>query len=1120
MRAAPATSGHAASSEATAEANAVFGGDSLPPMPDLPPEASADFFAGGAPPASAQRAARVMASRWFFGSSAAICFVNALLFSLWPAEMAALPRLIMVAGFLLLGVGSLAALRLPLERAEAAMLAATLLAVLVISGSSLLLGWGVTAPGLGFLALLVCFVAALCPPWHAGVAFAGSLLAIAALAAVQTLWQGALPLNVAPPPADLGLRLVVHLMALGAGLLGGLRLADVLRRYARVAAERERRFRGLLGLAADAYWEVDADYRLVAASLPREDGVPLGVSDGIGERPWQLPHFGCDAELLDQVQADLDARHAFRDLPVTWRVDTGHTLHLLVSGEPRLDEQGRFLGYWGVARNVSAAHRARQALAATETRYQELFACIPSPLVLHRGGRILDANPAALAMFGHAELESMLQTELLSVYEPGDSRERARGRDEQLVSMPLGEPLPVAEFRLIGRAGRALVARATAVRVESDGQPASLSIFVDDTERKAAEDAVRRSETLLSHLVASSPDIITLTELESGRFVMVNQTFERLIGWSANEVIGRNAIDLGIWRISEDRERFVAALRTEGRVRDMAVDFVTRDGQPVSMLASGARFTLDRRDYLVINARDVSASERARLEREAILDNTSLGVAVTRRRHFVMTNPALEQMYGWPAGGLLGQSARVVWGSDEDYEEVGRAMRPTLLRGESMEVERTVQRRDGSPFRARIVGKAIYLGSPGHGMVWIVEDVTEQHRVADALRRARDEAEAASRAKSAFLANTSHELRTPLNGMLGLAQLARVPGLDEQRRGQYLEQIVDSAQSLAEILSDILDLSKIEAGKLHTVAEPFDLRALLHALQRGYATLAQARGLTLALEIGPGLEGQVNGDALRVRQILSNYLTNALKFTEQGGVRLRVGRQPAGAVRFEVEDSGPGIDEVTQHKLFKPFSQADDSTTRRFGGAGLGLSICRELAHLMGGEVGVVSGGGAGSCFWVELPLPLTAPAAPPRVPSSALALGPALVLLAEDNPVNMMIATAMLENWGVQVQPASDGRQAVIAVRAAAKAGRPFDAVLMDLQMPVMSGYEATRELRLEFDAEQLPIVALTAAAMVSEREQALAAGMGPFLTKPIDAERLRETLAQVLAGARARQT
>jgi len=619
--------------------------------------------------------------------------------------------------------------------------------------------------------------------------------------------------------------------------------------------------------------------------------------------------------------------------------------------------------------------------------------------------------------------------------------------------------------------------------------------------------------------VATSPDVITLTDLQTGRYAMVNRQFERQTGYSATEVVGRTAVELGVWRNPKDRERFVAAIRDQGRVQDLPTEFATKSGGTLSMLVSGARFAMDRREYLVINARDVSEAERERQQREAILQNASIGIAVTRDQRFVIANPRFEQMYGWPAGALVGQSQRVVWDSDEDYQRIGEVLGPTLARGESAEIEIQARRFDGSTFLGRVTGKAIDPSNPVRGgTIWIVDDITERRQVEQALARARDAAEAANRAKSAFLANTSHELRTPLNQLIGLANLAAAPETAEDRRGQYLAQMSDAARALSDIIANILDVSKIEAGKVELESLPFDLGELLRGIQRGYAALAEPRPIALRLEIGEGVDGWVQGDPLRTRQILSNYLANALKFTTAGEVRLQARRLDASRVRFEVHDTGSGIDEPTQARLFRPFTQADESTTRRYGGTGLGLSICRELATLMGGEVGVQSRLGEGSCFWAELPLPATEQRAPEAaaVPAQRGALQGASVLMVEDNPVNMLIATAMLEQWGVRVEQAADGQQAVQAVQRRAQHGSLFDAVLMDVQMPVMSGHEATRMLRHDFSAEQLPIIALTAAALVSERDQALAAGMNDFLTKPIDAQRLQQALLRCVAARR----
>ncbi len=1095
----------------------------LPGPPDaaaLPAETQIDESLLAEPPESLLEAPRLPAApatrqmaggsvqpriaRYVFYVMTLLGLLGAIVAAQLPLPATRLAPMLLALGALALG--GAASLFVPPRWIERALVSMAVLCVAATSIAALAVGSGFSAPAFALYTLLACILCALVRRRLALPVVALMMLAVSAVSLVSGASMG---------PAYLGLyaKIAAHLVVLACGAAGGLVIAEIVVRHMRAADEREHRFRTLLGIAADAYWELDERYRIVAASS-RRFGV-LGHADdrSLGGLPWDLPEFACSDETLDLLQADLDTRAAFHDLPIHWRLKTGELRHLVVSGEPRFDERGVFTGYWGVARDVTADLRARQALAATETRYQELFSRIPTPLVLHRAGRVIDANPAAVAMFGYESLTAMIGRDLLASYESGDSRERARRRMEDLEHMPAGQGLPVADYRLTGRFGRRVSVRATGVRVEAEDGPAVLSIYVDDTERRAAEEAVRRSEAMLSHLVATSPDVITLTDLATGRYAMVNQSFERITGYTSAEVVGRTWIELGIWHDAAQREGFVEQLRELDRVHEQAATFVSKAGQPVLMRVSGARFAMDRREYVVINARDVTASERDRAEREAILQTAPIGIAVTHRKGFVLANAAMEQMLGWAAGELLGQPREVIWADEASFAGIARQHGERLARGEQAEGDIECRRRDGSTFIGHLIIKPIDpLQRDLGGTLWVLQDVTERRGIEAALARARDEAEAASRAKSAFLANTSHELRTPLHGMLGLADLARTPDIDEARRRQYLEQISESAQSLTGIISDILDLSKIEAGKLQIEATTFDLGEMLRAVCRAYGALAQGRDLTLQLELQPGTDCSVRGDPLRVRQIISNYLGNAVKFTAQGRVHLVASRQGE-CVRFEVHDSGQGITPEVQARLFRPFTQADESTTRRFGGTGLGLSICRELAQLMGGTVGVSSELGRGSCFWAELRLPETA-GLPPAPPQQAQALVQRLrgarVLMVEDNAVNMLIAVAMLERWGVETGQASNGREAIEEIETAAAAGRPYEAVLMDLQMPEMSGYEATRALRARAAGRGVPIIALTAAALVSEREQALADGMDDFLTKPIDADRLSAALAR----------
>ena len=1059
-----------------------------------------------------------MIGRFFFGTISGAAFASAIILSVLPPELPPGLRLVLVGSLVALAVLSGLAARFSARAhfpMNAALCTVALIAMLVAGLLGVVLTDGLHSPAFGFFGLLVFTVSAI-----TGVRYGMALGLVATVEMGLLAWAESTGLirDIAEP-MPLALVLLAQWLLVSCGVVGGSLIFRVLNHYLRAVAEREKRFRGLLRIATDWYWEQDQNFRFTHISEASADVSGIARSDRMNRTPWEIADMGLTAEQLDAHRADLEAHRPFNSLLARRRGASGKWRIVSISGEPRFDAAGVFCGYWGVARDVTGEVRAQRAVTASETRYRELFTRSPSPLFLHRRGVIFDANEAAARLFGFANAAAMNGFDIVSLCPIGPTRDRVIERMAWLESMPVGEGLPVSDFQMFSVDGRALSVQSTAVRVDSIRGPANLAIFFDITARTAVEGALRRSEAMLSHLFATSPDCIALSEGASGRYALVNPTFCRLFGLSADEVVGRTAAELGLWHDPNARERLLALLERDGTVVDFPATLVAKSGAMVSMLFAAGRFVMDQRDYLVINGRDVTESERTRLQHSAILERASIGIAFTRDRQFVQANPYFERMFGWEPGTLLGQPGSVVWPDEDAYGEIGRLAAPLLLAGQPFEAERCMRRRDDSQFWCRLLAQVVDRNDPVRGgTIWIAEDVTERRRLDEALAAARDAAEAASRAKSAFLANTSHEIRTPLNGLLGLARLAMQDGLPDARRQQYLAQILDSAQSLAGIMSDVLDVSKIEAGKFALEDTPFDLRELLQAVHHAYQSLADGKGLALRLSIDASLPFTVRGDPLRVRQILSNFITNALKFTERGEVRIEAGAAPGGALRLAVTDTGPGVSAELQARLFTPFSQGDTSTTRRFGGTGLGLSICRELARLMGGTVGVESRPGQGSTFWAELPLPSATPAdAGAGTEARDIAcLEGARVLMVEDNPVNMMIAVAMLEHWGVRVAQAFDGHAAVEAVHAAARDGAPFDAVLMDVQMPVMGGHEAASELRRHYGKRALTIIALTAAALVSERDEALAAGMNDFLTKPIDAPKLRQTLARHLAAQR----
>ncbi|HBL25239.1 MAG TPA: hypothetical protein DD490_00210 [Acidobacteria bacterium] len=389
--------------------------------------------------------------------------------------------------------------------------------------------------------------------------------------------------------------------------------------------------------------------------------------------------------------------------------------------------------------------------------------------------------------------------------------------------------------------------------------------------------------------------------------------------------------------------------------------------------------------------------------------------------------------------------------------------------------------------------------------------VVENASLQEETRRSLVAAQAASRAKSEFLANVSHEIRTPLNGVIGMSEILVTADLPADFR-EPLEVIKTSAQTLRGLIDNVLDLSKIEAGQLSLERVGFDLTDVLDQVVRLLALPAQEKGIELRREIAAGALGRYTGDAARLRQILVNLLGNGVKFTAAGTVLLQVEpADPAGrdaALRFLIRDTGIGIAPEAQAQLFQPFTQADSSITRRYGGTGLGLAITRRLIELMGGRIALSSTPGEGSTFELVLPfdrdrdLPQAAPDADLKGPQEAQR-SRFRILLADDNEVNRLVAARQLELLGYRFAAVENGEQAVHAFAA----GR-FDAVLMDCRMPVMDGYEATRRLRLQLAGRDIPIIAVTAFALKEDAERCLAAGMTDYLSKPFQISDLAAVL------------
>jgi PAS domain S-box-containing protein len=634
----------------------------------------------------------------------------------------------------------------------------------------------------------------------------------------------------------------------------------------------------------------------------------------------------------------------------------------------------------------------------SEFQLQQILEGSSQGFIVHRAGTPLYANNEMARMVGLETAEDLLAYPNVMIFihpdDVGFVAENVRARLS-------GKEAPDDyEFRLVHIDGRSFWVDCRASRVDWDGGPALLAAFFDIDARKRAEIARQETENLFTKVFQISPDVITLSRLEKGEIVNVNESFCRTLGYEREQVVGRLVADLGIWAEEGFRDRLIAVLREKGGVRDIET--------------------------------------KVRIANGTLID--------------------------------VSFSAEMLRYGDEDL----------LL----------------------VVGR----------------DITERKRLELGLREAKDAAEMAARVRSAFLATMSHEIRTPMNGIIGMAQLLQDGELDPDQRDK-VEVVRQSGVAMMSLLNDILDFSKLETGKMSVIPVEFDMRELVGSVGDLMAPLAHDKGLDLATDIEDAMPAALVGDPSRLRQILLNLIGNAIKFTDQGQIGLAAHvqetREGGPLVCLRVSDTGPGIAEDAQKRMFDDFTQLDGQSP----GVGLGLSICRRLAELMGGSIEVASSPGAGSEFSVFLPFRNAEPkklevvSAKSKGPQQSLAdWAEAIdILVAEDDPVNRMVAQGLLEAVGRRVTLVGDGNAAVDAV-----ARGSYGLVLMDVQMPVMDGVEATRKIRSLADPSKsgIPIIAMTANAVTEDIQRYMDAGMDGLVLKPILRNELERELAAVLSG------
>ena len=806
-------------------------------------------------------------------------------------------------------------------------------------------------------------------------------------------------------------------------------------------------------------------------------------------------------------------------------------------------------------RDISERKKMEADLQEARNRLSAVVTTIPDMIWMKdTAGAYLACNPEFERLFNAPENEiigksdyDLVDRSIADIFHEKDQEAIATG----VMRIDEGEVV----YRSDGR--RVILETRKMPVMGADGRTVGvLGIGRDITRRIQMEETLLESEAQLKMAMDLAKLAKWEYDVKSGMFAFDNQ-FYKLYGTTAEREGGTlmTAEDYARKFIPPEESAFVAGgideilanssnqlehriIRADGEERFIAVHGeAVRDQTGRIVKIRGANQDVTERRKAEEELR--KSEERLRSlanEQRTIIDTAHIGITKIQDRIQIWCNEAMTGIFGYSRDELLNMPVRKYYPSEDSYEQVGLDAYPILSEGKVFETERQMRRKDGTLVWAHITGKAINPDDPAEGSVWTFEDISERKEYEHNLDEARMAAETANRAKSDFLANMSHEIRTPLNGIIGLTHLMLDSSLNPKQR-DYLAKIQTSSKSLMHVLNDILDYSKIEAGQLNIETAPFYIDKVLSMISDLFSVMAEEKGVELAFEVAPSLPACFIGDEMRLGQVLINLVGNAIKFTHRGEIHIKI--EPVettseeAVIAFAVRDTGIGISEENLEKLFTAFTQADSSTTRKYGGTGLGLSISKNLIDLMGGRICATSTPGEGSTFsfTVRLKLPNhaqedrdppemidaivgiqneTAPSQPCAGSRSAAGLlgksrplRCARVLLVEDNTINRQVAQEMLERFGLIVDTAYNGREAVQSVEQ-----NKHDIVLMDLQMPEMDGFEATRIIRTRHDDKQLPIIAMTAAAMTEDREKCLAAGMNDHIPKPLIPDQVLDTL------------
>ena len=736
-------------------------------------------------------------------------------------------------------------------------------------------------------------------------------------------------------------------------------------------------------------------------------------------------------------------------------------------------------------------------------------------------GKFLFANPAISKILGYPHSE-ILKISLSKIYQNPRERKNLIGKLKKYGSVT-DEIL-----KLKRRGGSAVWCSVTAVAVkDSKGRIRWIDGFLEDvTHQKNIEQELLESKELFRIVFDHSPVAITVTD-KNERIIAWNPFAEKLLGMMKGDLFNKHVKEL--YPPVEWRRIRAARIRQKGMLPDMETKIIKKDGSTIEVhLSISTLRDLEGHVTAAISIiRDITiqkTAERRLKESEektrVILDNSAAAITLTdKHERIVSWNRFTEELLGMNRKDLYMKPVSSLY-PKEEWQKIRAANIRHL--GSKHHLETQVIRKDGTILEIDL-SINVLKDSSGHivGSVGMIQDNTERKKTQALLLQAKMTAEEASIAKSFFLANMSHEVRTPLNAILGMMDLTLDTSLTDEQRDN-LRTAKDAAGNLLSLLNDILDLSRVESGKIKLETIEFNIRNVIGSVCKGLMVLARNKNLELLWVVDSVVPELLIGDPTRLRQIIINLVNNAIKFTHKGKIEVSVKasdvKESEAYLAFSVSDTGIGIPQDKQGSIFEVFTQADDSTTRRYGGTGLGLAISKRLVEMMNGRIWVESEQFKGSTFHFtgvfkiskKDRLTSVSSAEQPAFQAPTKEIRGVRILLAEDNPVNQKIAMRLLEKQGCIVEVAENGHE---AVDKASKGN--FDVILMDVQMPVLDGLEATRLIREgeKQTGKHIPIIAMTARAMEGDEKKCLDSGMDSYISKPIDPPKVFETIGNLTA-------